>query len=83
MGGRVVELLVRNGFKWPSKVLDGPGAKPKLTRTTELRKLGSTGADLGTTQRWLSCHRRGHFSSYPNALTPGQEPCHIFVPAGC
>lgn len=73
----MVEVLVRNGFKWPCKVLEGPGAKPKLARTTELRKLGSTRSRRRNYMEMAQLSQKRAFQLLPQCSDPwaGTQPC--------
>lgn len=73
----MVEVLVRNGFKWPCKVLEGPGAKPKLARTTELRKLGSTRSRRRNYTEMAQLSQKRAFQLLPQCSDAwaGTQPC--------
>lgn len=75
-GGRVVEVLVRNGFKWPCKVMAWGKAQVGQDNGAE-EAVSTRSRRRNYTESWAPCHRRGHFSSYPSALRSGQEPSHV------
>ena len=60
-------MWVRNGFKRPYKVLEGPGGKPTLTRTTELRKVGSTKSRLRNYTEMAQLSQKRAFQLLPQS----------------